>query len=216
MTTYTSNLGLSLLEQNQSQPHVPLNDNMQIVDDALLGRVSYDFTSQPTTLTLTAAQARMKFLNFWGTGSGALTVNVPAARNIWIVDNYTGQNLTLKTTSGAGVVLPSGYTALLFCDGANVHMQQNCVTEDMRLVDGVDVVLGATTGSMIGTSVTQRLGFYGATPIVQRAGAAQAAVSGTAGAAYTSTEQGIINNLVTLANELRAAAVALGLIKGSA
>lgn len=216
MATYTANLGLSLLEQNQSQPHVPLNDDMQIIDDATLGRFSFDFTSQPNTLTLTAAQARMKFLNFWGTGGGALTVNVPAARNIWIVDNYTGQNLTLKTTSGAGVVLPSGFTALLFCDGANVHMQQNCVTEDMRLVDDVDIILGTGNGSKIGTGTTQKLGFYGVTPIAQRSGSAQASVAGSAGASYTGAEQTIINNLVTLANELRAAAVALGLIKGSA
>jgi hypothetical protein len=50
----------------------------------------------------------------------------------------------------------------------------------------------------------------------QRASSAQAAVSGTAGASYTATEQGLINNLVTLTNELRTALVNLQLIKGSA
>jgi len=75
---------------------------------------------------------------------------------------------------------------------------------------------GNPDGNVYGQTPTDKIAFYGNTPIAQRSGAAQAAVAGTAGATYTATEQGIINNLVTLANELRAAKVALGLIKGSA
>jgi hypothetical protein len=75
---------------------------------------------------------------------------------------------------------------------------------------------GNPDGNLYGQSPTDKVGFYGSTPIVQRSGAAQAAVAGSAGGTYTATEQTIINNLVTLANELRAAKVALGLIKGSA
>jgi len=37
------------------------------------------------------------------------------------------------------------------------------------LVDGVNVVLGTTTGSQLGTGATQKLGLYGATPVVQPA-----------------------------------------------
>jgi len=43
---------------------------------------------------------------------------------------------------------------------------------------------GTTTGTKIGTANTQKLGFYGATPVVQRTfGAA------TAGGSYGATEQ---------------------------
>ena len=75
---------------------------------------------------------------------------------------------------------------------------------------------GNSDGNIYGQSPTDKIGFYGNTPIAQRSGAAQATVAGSAGATYTATEQGILNNCVTLTNELRAAAVALGLIKGSA
>ena len=59
------------------------------------------------------------------------------------------------------------------------------------------------------------LGFHGADPVPQRSNANQAAVAGAAGGAYTAAEQTILNNVVTLANELRAAMVEKGLIKGS-
>lgn len=61
-----------------------------------------------------------------------------------------------------------------------------------------------------------KVGFYDKQPIAQPANADQAAVSGTAGASYTATEQAMLNDVVKLANALRSALVSLGLIKGSA
>ena len=40
--------------------------------------------------------------------------------------------------------------------------------------DGVNLVLGTTTGTKLGTGVTQKLGFYNATPVVQPAAVADA------------------------------------------
>lgn len=73
-------------------------------------------------------------------------------------------------------------------------------------------------GFTVGQSATDLVGFYGATPIAQRAGAAQAAVATTAA---TSTSpfgfaEAQANAIVTLVNELRAALVAAGIIKGAA
>lgn len=64
----------------------------------------------------------------------------------------------------------------------------------------------------------EKLGFLGATPIVQRAGAAQAAVATTAATSSTpfGYSEAQANAIVALVNELRAALVANGLIKGSA
>lgn len=78
---------------------------------------------------------------------------------------------------------------------------------------------GGPDGTVMGQSSSDKVSFYGATPIVQRAGADQAAVTTTAAttstpAGYSTTTQA--NAIVTLVNELRAAMVAAGLIKGSA
>lgn len=76
-----------------------------------------------------------------------------------------------------------------------------------------------SAGTVLGQSATDKIGFYGATPIVQRSGAAQAAVA-TTGASNSSpygfTTAAQADAIVTLVNELRAALVAAGIIKGSA
>jgi len=63
-----------------------------------------------------------------------------------------------------------------------------------------------TDGVLLGQSTTDLVGFYGTTPIVQRSGADQAAI--TVGTNTTAAN--------TLLIEIRAALVAVGLIKGAA
>jgi UDP-N-acetyl-D-mannosaminuronic acid transferase (WecB/TagA/CpsF family) len=100
---------------------------------------------------------------------------------------------------------------------------------------------GDTDGTTLGQSATDLIGFYGGTPVAQRSGADQTAVSTTVGGAvattaatatspfgYTTAAQAdaIVANvnalradvlaLAALTNELRAGIVALGLVKGSA
>jgi UDP-N-acetyl-D-mannosaminuronic acid transferase (WecB/TagA/CpsF family) len=75
-----------------------------------------------------------------------------------------------------------------------------------------------TDGQKLGQSATDKVAFHGATPVVQRSGAAQAAVSTTASttttpAGYATTTQA--NAIVTLVNELRAAMVEKGIIAGA-
>ncbi len=64
-------------------------------------------------------------------------------------------------------------------------------------------------GFQVGVSATDKVGFYGTTPIVQRAGAAQAttavAVSSSFGATQLAALQEVMNVLI-----------ALGLMKGAA
>lgn len=75
-------------------------------------------------------------------------------------------------------------------------------------------------GHVVGQSTSDLIGFYGlASPIAQRSGSAQAAVGTTAATSTTPYGFGSAaqaDAIVTLVNELRAAMVALGLIKGSA
>lgn len=80
-------------------------------------------------------------------------------------------------------------------------------------------------GQLFGSTAAKKVGFHGATPVVQRAGAAQAAVSAVAiaaaaGANPTKAEYDTavtrINALTALINELQAALVEKGLIKGAA
>lgn len=84
----------------------------------------------------------------------------------------------------------------------------------MSHVEGIEK-LTTDTGSTIG--------FYGVTPVAQRSGAAQVALSATvinASAANGAETWGFASSsqaaqVVTLVNELRAALVAVGIIAGS-
>jgi hypothetical protein len=74
-------------------------------------------------------------------------------------------------------------------------------------------------GVTLGKDTSALASVYGVTPIAQRVGAAQAAVSTTA--ATSTTPYGFSTStqadaIVTLVNELRAACVAFGIIKGAA
>jgi hypothetical protein len=87
------------------------------------------------------------------------------------------------------------------------------------LADGINLPVGTATGTQIGTATGQRLAFHGATPVVQRAGAAQTAVATTSStntAPYGYTTQAQADSIVTLLNEIRATLVEKGIMKGSA
>lgn len=88
--------------------------------------------------------------------------------------------------------------------------------KDIQLLDGRNVQMASSTGTKIGTATGQKMGFYNVTPIAQRSGSAQAAVVGTADGTYSANEVTLINDIVVLVNELRAWAVAIGFLKGSA
>src|SRR3990167_8084793 len=67
----------------------------------------------------------------------------------------------------------------------------------IQILDGRNIQLGQTTGTKIGTSATDKLGFYNKTPIIQRSGSAQAQVLGTADSTYSANEVTLINDNVT-------------------
>jgi hypothetical protein len=90
-------------------------------------------------------------------------------------------------------------------------MPVTLATDIPRGSDAVQIDPGGSGGSVMGASVTEKIGFYGETPIIQRSGAAQAtSLVGTASSAdvTTAVKAALIEVMDTLA--------ALGLWKGSA
>jgi hypothetical protein len=82
-----------------------------------------------------------------------------------------------------------------------------------------DWITDTTTGSMFATATAQKLAFHGATPVIQRANAAQAQVATTGSTlvtpyGYTTSAQA--DGIVALLNEIQAVLVEKGIMKGSA
>ena len=75
---------------------------------------------------------------------------------------------------------------------------------------------GNPDGTVLGQSANDLISFYNATPVVQRAGSAQAAIA-TAAPTNVSPygfSQAQATAIITLLNEIRATLVGLGLMKG--
>lgn len=80
-----------------------------------------------------------------------------------------------------------------------------------------------STGTYLGQDSSDKIGFYGTTPVVQPSSASQAAVTATAlgtidftSATEAATVVAAVNELKILANQVRAELVELGLISGAA
>lgn len=161
---------------------------------------------------------------------------------------YPGRFLfarTLTGTNGITITNPTGATAnpIISCSqdistsatmtlaGVNLTGGASVGAGTLSLSDGVNVTTGTSTGTKFGTSTSQKLSFWNATPIVQPASAVQAALTDSTGG--TSTGATLVNVdtagvadvakvnsnfavLAALVNQLRNDMVSVGLIKGSA
>lgn len=76
-----------------------------------------------------------------------------------------GNSVFTVTASNLGTlleVLDSGAATVFMVSETGIDAAQ-----DITLADGVDIILDTTNGTKIGTSASQKLGFYNATPVVQ-------------------------------------------------
>lgn len=77
---------------------------------------------------------------------------------------------------------------------------------------------GSADGCHMGGAATDKIGFYGVTPVVQPAGAAQAALTLTTATTngYGFSAATAFDAMVAQLEEIRASLVDLGLLKGAA
>jgi len=101
-------------------------------------------------VTLTAVEAGWGTINFTGVLTANIDVIVPATADRWqMLNNTTGAfTLRVKTAAGAGVFIPQGRRAQLFCDGIGVFSAQT---------DYTDVVLEGTPTAPTATAGTNTL-----------------------------------------------------------
>lgn len=88
----------------------------------------------------------------------------------------------------------------------------------MAAQDYEQVTYNSPAGAQIGSSATEKIAFYGTTPIAQRSGAMQASFTITIGTSQTSwgfAASDQFNCFVNQFREMRDTLVALGLWKGS-
>ena len=74
------------------------------------------------TTVLTASEASNTIQEFTGTLSSSATIVYPPVVNLYVISNQTvagGNTLTVKTATGAGVVVPPSSQVTVICDGVD-------------------------------------------------------------------------------------------------
>ena len=192
-----------------------LAGNAQAHSGGLYG-VQVGASHQGTGLLAQARAMQSQVLNTsTGTITDAYSLIVLGATNSGggtITNNY-GLYLSAMTVGGTlNYALYSNAGLVHFGDSVDLASAKT-----LTLLDA-NIVASGTTGVSFGSATTQKISFYGKTPIIQRASANQAAApaggtGATAGAYDTAAHR---DTMITLVNEMRLALIAFGLIKGSA
>lgn len=127
--------------------------------------------------------------------AGAVATFVVNGKGLITVAGSVPIAITNTQVSGLGTLSTQNASAVVITGGA---------------IDNTPI--GATTPATIkGTTVTATGAFGSNGKTAQTSAAVNAAIAGSAGATYTAAEEGLINSLLALVNQLRAALVANGI-----
>lgn len=107
--------------------NVPVNGDMDIIDQAFGGTTSLNATSGSATLT--SAQYRSLILSISGAMSANVVYTIPSGKGgTWVVNVATtdasGGPWTVTIASGGGgtsIIVPRGYVSTIYSDGTNIQ-----------------------------------------------------------------------------------------------
>lgn len=166
-STYSSRLSLELLE-NSSKAGLwggITNTNMQILDKATHGVGVIDLTSAGATYTLltqnlTLSEGQNTVLVFENaTEAVTVTISPNDQQKVFIVKNSCSYGVTLTQGSGGNVIVPAGYLALVYADGAGsgaavVDLTLALMTQNLRAFGNIFTLptSDGTTGQVLATN----------------------------------------------------------------
>ena len=125
-STYSSSLKFTLIGDGEQAGTwgSTTNNNLNLVEQAITGVDGIDLTGL-TTYTLTSLngttdESRNIVLLFKGTPSSTVTITAPLQNKFYIVQNNTGQIITMSASGGSlSTSIPAGVTAQVYCDATN-------------------------------------------------------------------------------------------------
>jgi len=163
-TSYTTNLELALPTTGELAGTwgEVVNDNItSMVEEAITGLATINtWTTNAHALTTsqgTTSESRCAILHLTDTGTaltGAGTLTTPDGRNkIYIVKNDTGQSITVKTTSGTGLAIPTGTTAWVYSDGTDIIEATSSYVVNLTVASLTAVTADINGGTIDGTTI---------------------------------------------------------------
>ncbi|MDX2143023.1 MAG: hypothetical protein SFV19_06690 [Rhodospirillaceae bacterium] len=100
-----------------------LNDVLDLFDRGAKGYQSIAMTGDATlswTNYAAANQGQVQTVKLTGSLAAAASLIVPSREWAFTVINAAGHTVTVRTSAGVGVAIPTGHQAALYCDGNDV------------------------------------------------------------------------------------------------
>lgn len=158
------------------------------IEQAITGSGDVVFSGSDITLTLTdtngSQTARNLRLVCTGTSAGARQLIVPAIEKQYIVQNNLADTVTIRTSAGTGIAVPSGKTMFVFTDGTNVvdvttHASSLTLSSALPVASGgtgvntlTGLAFGNGTSAFSAANAAQVLAVIGASPVANASNAA--------------------------------------------
>jgi hypothetical protein len=190
MNTFTSNISLAEPQTGDRNWGVTMNQNLSLLD-SLNAIADFNCTTvEVPSISLNIKVAAGQFTKTGGgivTFAGATIAATASATSFLYLDGTASWALTVGTAYPATAHLRiatvvAGATAI-----TSITDNRQSFTPSGSLFDGTVFIVGTGTGLQIASAASQKLGFYGKTPIVQ-----PTIGPGTAGTTYTTNEQAML------------------------
>jgi len=186
-----SNVGIS-----EATPLFPLHVSSTITSTALQVQCTANDSASGADITL----YRRRGASTVGQNNDLLSTIYWRGHN----DNATTEQVDYAAIEGSIVSVTNnsefGQLAFKVQNSGTMSTRLTLQAATLTLADALNIAVNTTTGTKIGTSTTQKLGFYNATPVVQPAAIADLTVTATTGTLPTATGSQVIANAASPTN----------------
>jgi hypothetical protein len=148
-STYSTSLGIELIgngEQAGTWGTTTNNNLGTLLEQAIAGVEGITLTGDYTLTDFNGIsdEARNAVLVFNGSLGAPANVTAPSVNKTYIIRNVAGNTVTIKTSSGNGVALTNGSSAVVFCDATNFFSATT-----LNFIDGNLTVTGSATANTL-------------------------------------------------------------------
>ena len=123
------------------------------------------------------------------TGSVSSIVRVASGTRTLEMANYAADTNYINS-AGAPLRLNTVGASMSISFRTNSVLRLSLTDADMQFTEGYHMTVGTVTGTMLGTSASQKIAFYGSTPVIKQTTAVTAS-------AFVSNTSGILNDSAT-------------------
>ena len=196
-STYSTSLGLELIGQGEQSGTwgITTNNNFgTLVEQAITGVQNItmgDATYTMTTYQGASDESRNAVLVLGGTVTSPQELIAPAVEKVYLIKNYTGSTITIKTTGGTGAALSNGTYAQVYCDGTNFYNATpsgNNITGDLAVTGSITAGANVTAVNRVTANTISATNYLGVTGrIVQAVQTNNGTQTNNTGTSYAGT-----------------------------